>query len=93
MSEQTTSESKQIVGLTVGRMVHYVMPNGVHRPAIVVHVWDKDSGLVNVRVLTDGANDTAAVGWHPDHPDWVTSIQYDDSPDPAQHTWHWIERA
>jgi hypothetical protein len=26
-------------GLTEGRIVHYVMPNGEHRPAIVVRVW------------------------------------------------------
>lgn len=89
MNEQT----KPIEGLTAGRIVHYVMPNNVHRPAIIVNVHDAASGLVNARVFTDGANDYTAVGWHSEHPGWVTSIHFDDSPAPAISTWHFIERA
>lgn len=48
-------------GLTEGRIVHYVMPNGEHRPAIVTKVWDRDpvgtSGCANLNVFTDYSND------------------------------------
>lgn len=84
---------KPMEGLTVGRIVHYVMPNSEHRPAIVVKVWNNINGLVNVRVFTDGENDHFPIGWHSEHPDWVTLIRFDDSPSPANNTWHWIERA
>ncbi len=50
--------------VTIGRIVHYVLASGEHRPAIVVQVWkdeypenadDKDG--VNVQVFLDGKND------------------------------------
>lgn len=50
-------------GLAVGRTVHYVMPDGEHRPAIVTKVWHSVSeefqrqGYCNVQVIPDGAND------------------------------------
>jgi hypothetical protein len=54
-------------GLTEGRMVHYVMPDGKHRPAVVVKVWRVTgeggiqdppvSGCSNLQVFTDGPND------------------------------------
>lgn len=47
-------------GLTEGRMVHFVMQNGEHRPAVVVKVWNTD-GTANLQVWTDGANDTWGV--------------------------------
>lgn len=79
-------------GLTEGRIVHYVMPDHKHRPAIITQVFNPD-GLINVRVFTDGANDTNSIGWHTEHPDWVTSIKFDDNSSPEVNTWHWIERA
>lgn len=69
----------------IGRMVHFVMPDGKHRPATVVEDWG--GGLhVNLQVFTDGTNDGA------DTPLtlWETSVEYSESPQPR--TWHWPER-
>lgn len=89
-------------GLTEGRIVHYVMPNGEHRPAIVVRVWSTDGvceGYVNLQVFTDGANDLRQFA--EDEADvkrqvtlgqlWRTSICHSQDKQPG--TWHWIERA
>ncbi len=52
-------------GLTEGRIVHYVLPDGnsqgEHRPAIVTKVWSQsdDEATVNLSVFTDHANDYA----------------------------------
>ncbi len=50
-----------IEGLTVGRIVHYVLESGRckgdHRPAIVVRDWKQENGLVQLQVFTDGMND------------------------------------
>lgn len=79
-------------GLTEGRIVHYVLPHGPsrgeHRPAIVVKVWSKDMGTVNLQVFTDGSNDgeNYAAGVL-----WQTSIVYSEDKEPD--TWHWIEPA
>jgi hypothetical protein len=78
-------------GLFEGRIVHYVMPNGDHRPAIVVRVWrgpcGEESGCSNLQVFTDGRNDGPGFesGVH-----WATSVAYSDEPKPG--TWHWPER-
>lgn len=54
-------------GLAVGRTVHFVMPDGEHRPAIVTKVWHSVSedlqsrGYCNVTVFPDGANDDANI--------------------------------
>jgi len=88
-------------GLTEGRIVHYVLDEGEHRPAIVVKVWRKadgtppDNGVCNLQVFTDGTNDR----YHSKHlPNgfesgiaWVTSRIYSEEPVPD--TWHWIEKA
>jgi hypothetical protein len=84
-------------GLIEGRIVHYVPgPNDgfsnpdAHRPAIVVHVWDRTSKIpcVQLQVFTDGSNDGPgkATGLY-----WATSVAYSEKPEPR--TWHWIERA
>ncbi len=80
-------------GLTVGRMVHFVIPEktrnaGEHRAAIVVRVFDQNSGSANLHVFLDGSNDEAVV---PQGNAWVTSVPYSEEPEPR--TWHWIERA
>lgn len=91
-------------GLTPGRVVHYVMPDGHHRPAVVLHVWG-ETGLSNLMVLTDGSND---LPYTPDEKTafqnfgmvadevrhghvWRTSISFSEQPVPG--TWHWIEKA
>ena len=71
-------------GLTEGRIVHYVMPNGVHRPAIVVHVWDRSKGTANLTVFTDPGID----GENLRH-----SVQVEHSARAEAGTWHWIEKA
>lgn len=79
-------------GLTEGRIVHYVVPDGrsqgEHRPAIVVKVWNKDSGMINLQVFTDSSNDGGA---YANPVVWRTSIGY--SQEPLLNTWHWIEPA
>jgi hypothetical protein len=72
---------------SIGRVVHYVLPDsdrntGEHRPALVVRVWDEDTGLSNLHVFADGNNDTLAGGW-------VGSIYQSDEPKP--NTWHFPE--
>jgi hypothetical protein len=74
-------------GLTEGRIVHYVMSDGRDRPAIVVSVMDKTSGLVEVQVFLskndypyeDGKTMTAYASYHAD-----ASLLG---------SWHWIENA
>lgn len=78
-------------GLTEGRIVHYVLDEGSnkgeHRPAIVVKVWNKESGVCNLHVFTDGYND--------DLEDYIlpTSVSPDFNNIPLLGTWHWIEKA
>lgn len=88
-------------GLIEGRIVHYVLDEKEHRPAIVVKVWRNydgsvhEDGLCNLQVFTDGTNDR----YHSDHLPagfesgicWLTSRLYSEEPVPG--TWHWIERA
>jgi hypothetical protein len=96
-------------GLTEGRIVHYVMPDGVeHRPAIVVKVWRKENGeppnngLSNLQVFTDGTNDY----YHIKGSDGMEYMNREDvkvgivwktsveySEEPKPNTWHWIEKA
>lgn len=88
-------------GLTEGRIVHYVLPNGEHRPAIVVRVWRDQSGVcegyANLQVFTDGGNDAPAFssdwdkGAAAEGIMWKTSVCYDENKAPG--TYHWIERA
>jgi len=75
-------------GLTEGRIVHFVLENGQHRPAIVVKVWNKSTGYVNLQVFTDGGNDGEqyASGQY-----WATSVMPSETHEPR--TWHWIEKA
>lgn len=52
-------------GLTEGRIVHFVMPNGKHRPAIIVEAWRNVHGppdhRVNLVVFLDGLNDAESL--------------------------------
>lgn len=79
----------KISGLTEGRIVHYVMSNDAHRPAIIVQVWDYEYGTVNLQVFTDGNND----GYLGDNGLYrVTSAIFDET-NKYVGTWHWIEKA
>ncbi|MEA2722608.1 MAG: hypothetical protein QOH59_379 [Gemmatimonadales bacterium] len=73
---------------SIGRQVHYVLPDGPHagehRPATIVRVWS--GTMVNLQVLSDGSND----GQGYEHGlVWVTSVDYSDDPRPR--SWHWPE--
>lgn len=82
-------------GLTAGRNVHYVLPDGrskgEHRPAIVVKLcppeWNYPDGAVQLQVFVDGTND------YPDAAGslWRTSVLYSEGKEAG--TWHWIEKA
>lgn len=77
-------------GVTEGRMVHYVISNGDHRPSVIVNAW-KDQGYghgeVNLTVFLDWQNDL-----NPKGIDWQTSVPFDDD-QKRPGTWHWIEPA
>lgn len=75
-------------GLTEGRIVHYVVSSGEHRPAIVTRVWNKTSGMATLNVFADQPNDTWAKG---ENVVCVTSVDYSEEHKPC--TWHWIEKA
>ncbi len=92
-----------IEGLTEGRIVHYVLESGQHRPAIVVRDWKQENGLVNLQVFTDGWNDRFKVTHLvrlgeqetvisiDQNVVWRTSVYYSEAKEPG--TWHWIEKA
>lgn len=71
--------------LGAGRIVHYVMPDGEVRPAMVVRIWSLDNGCVNLNVFVDFLNDKSETS-----PIWKTSVLYDENKEP--NTWHWPER-
>lgn len=96
-------------GLIEGRIVHYMPSGPAWqdldrpRPAVIVRVWD-NKGMCNLRVFTDGANDASyeaatrdtyarAVAEIESGTFWATSANYDDSAEPAGHTWHWPPRS
>lgn len=74
---------------SIGRVVHYVLPDGryhgEHRPAFIVKMWSATQ--VNLQVFVDGTND------YPDYSGsvWATSVPFDGSDTPANRTWHWPE--
>ena len=76
-------------GLIEGRIVHYVLPDGKHRPALVVNVWNKDKGECNLQVFLDDPNDRIRKEEFYS-PVWMGTIAYDELMSP--NTWHWIER-
>lgn len=92
-------------GLVEGRIVHFVMPDGKHSPAMIVKVWNQDSGMSNLQVFTDGPN---ALPYTPEEKVqfenfgidlhqvshghiWMTSRSYSEKMEPG--TWHWVEKA
>lgn len=81
-----------IEGLAIGRIVHYVSPDLMrvaehrHQAAIIVAIWDKDTGYCNLDVFPDGSNDGVQSGQML----WATSILYSEAKEP--NTWHWPEK-
>ncbi len=85
---ETPQGVQQLKGLIEGRIVHFVLPGGEHRPAIVVKVWGFKAGYVNLTVFTDWGNDGLN---YSKGIVWETSVDYSEAPAPR--TWHWPERA
>lgn len=84
-------------GLTPGRMVHYVLPDGrypgEHRPAVVTKVWGAN-GCVQLSVFIDGTNDYANLPMEQGSfmpLVWKTSVLPDED-EKKPNTWHWIEK-
>lgn len=89
--------------VTVGRIVHFVMPGEkVHRPAIVVQTWSND--CVQLQVFLDGTNENCQEYEKTDNPGlaptsadmnngmmWRTSVTHDET-GKRERTWHWPER-
>lgn len=85
--------------ISIGRIVHYVMPDNQHRPAIIVRVWENN--VVNLQVFLDSNNDHQGNG---KDVIWRTSVHQDEggiSKDvggevhevaPKPNTWHYPER-
>jgi hypothetical protein len=79
-------------GLIEGRIVHYVLPDRSHRPAIVVRNWHTPQGCCNLQVFLDGGDkgnrvdEEGVTGWM----QWCTSVLYSAKPMPG--TWHWTEK-
>lgn len=83
-------------GLTEGRIVHYVLPDGksrgASRPAIVVNSWPdvnpelRTKGYCNLMVFVDGDNDYEGKSLI-----WATSKTFSENGEPG--TWHWIPKA
>lgn len=94
------------MGLTEGRLVHYVLTEGPskgqHRPALVVKVWREGEasypphdGTVQLAVFMDGTNDYAYTTKDIDPLygqmiQWKTSVLFDDKTF-APGTWHGVE--
>lgn len=87
--------------LSVGRIVHFKLPDGQVRPAIVVRVWGeqgqgvcngecgKCGDCANLVVLTDGWNDRALFpGSETNCAVWMTSVMRGDKPG----QWNWPAR-
>ena len=89
--------------VAVGQIVHYVIKEGEHRPAIIVAVWpnefpgnaDHPEG-VNLQVFIDGRNDWAYIDEVSDKQIhainmsvWITSAEYSNLHQVG--TWHWPE--
>lgn len=78
--------------ITVGRVVHYVLPEGKSagetRAAIVTRVWSQmddalHPGTVNLQILIDGPNDAGLR-------DWVGTVFYSEAPKAG--AWSWPAR-
>lgn len=81
-------------GLIEGRIVHFVTSHGLHRPAIVVNVSNKEKGLVNLQVFGNSPDlplpNVHYPNWSEFQLSWKVLIPY--SEEYLEYTWHWIER-
>lgn len=97
--DETSPAQEQVKPISIGRTVHYVLPDGrsagQHRPAIVLRVWGEATAwpqTVQLAVFVDGTNDYDTIfGMSSHHVPviWKTSVSYD--ADRKLGTWHWPE--
>lgn len=107
-TQPINTDPTPLPGFTEGRIVHYVLPNGEHRPAIIVRAWPSGTGglgYANLQVFTDGLNDINAFESNDDpyhgpdaNADEVRSgivwvMSRNYSEEKTPRTWHWIEKA
>ena len=79
---------------SVGRMVHYILPDGPcrgqHRAAVIVNDWGVHAldQRIQLQVFTDGGNDGVKYesGLY-----WATSVLYADPDKQELGSWHWPE--
>ena len=73
--------------LHVGKIVHYILGDGPSkgecRPAIVVKIWNEETGSAQLIVFMDGTNDGLIPG---DFFLWATSVL----PGKSGGEWHFI---
>lgn len=72
---------------SIGHIVHYVLRDGEHRPAIITHV-DSNDYFVNLQVFNDGHNDNQLSSGGTS---WRSSVENDEE-FKEENTWHWPER-
>ena len=76
-------------GLIEGRIVHYVHEHldgsRVHRAALVIHVEDRDKGIVQLLVFLSPEQDRASGLFQ-------INLHTEFDPTNKAGTWHWIER-
>ena len=77
-------------GLVEGRIVHYVKENKLHRPAIIVAVFENK--VVNLQIFGDSGviDGNAFFGIEPQL-QWRVNVPFDEN-EKLSNTWHWIER-
>lgn len=84
------SSKSGLITPSIGRIVHFVLPNGQHRPAIIVRVFEEPptpASVANLQVFLDGSNDAPAR--EPGASDllWRTSV-HQDAETMKPGTWH-----
>jgi hypothetical protein len=78
--------------ITIGRIVHFIMPDGNHRPAIVVEDWKGKDDHINLQVFLDGDNDLSAPHHERQYGSaWRTSVKYAPAKKNEPGTFHWPE--
>jgi hypothetical protein len=79
---------------TIGRIVHYTLPEGRNRgairPAIVVHVWGEDHPSVQLQVFTD--SDGGEFNDALPQVMWKTSVEESKTGESEFGRWHWPKR-
>lgn len=84
--EENAKQAREGNPVVVGRIVHRRLRTdareGECRPAMIVKVWNPQSGLVNLTVFPDGGNDGEGLTKH------ETSVGHF-MKGPGTYVWHW----